>query len=165
MKTAVIRSQNTDWYLGLKNNMQTPNVKVYLIVSGILIVLFLMVSFYPFGKKGSNKLQNNLMLTPTSVESNPSINNNFPTPTLVPADFTGVADEGIPQDIVNSSAQKTALKNKLPLDLSTFSVEFDYNEDKFVVNLKDPKDKARTEFENWKNSNYPALNINQFNFR
>ncbi len=145
--------------------MNPPNIKIYLVVSGILIILFLLVTFFPYSKKADNQKQNNFLPQPTSVEVKQLDNGNFSTPTLAPANFTGVAEENIPQDIIDLSSQKRDLKNKLPLELSTFLVDFDYSEDKFVVTLKDPKDKARTEFENWKNSNYPALNINQFNFK
>lgn len=151
--------------------MQTPNIKIYLAVSGILIVLFLIVTFVPFGKKPINNQPPtiNNFPTPTLVEVNrPPVTNPLTTslsPTIEPADFTGVKEEELPQEIKNISLQKQDLRSKLPLNLSTFSIDFDYAEDKFVVTLNDPKDQARTEFENWRKANYPALVTSQFNFK
>jgi len=147
--------------------MNQPNIKIYLAVSGALIVLFLLVTFYPFGKKQNtnNQLLNTNGPTPTIVETNSSAINNFPTPTLAPADFTGVADEVIPQDIVDSSTQKQELRSKVPFDTGLFQIDFDYAEDKFIVTLNEPKSENRRQFDQWLKENYSLLNINQFNFR
>ena len=151
--------------------MQTPNIKIYLAVSGVLIVLFLIVTFIPFGKKPTNNQPpgTNNFPTPTSIEIIPSPVTNPPTggqtPTIEPADFTGVKEEELPPETAKISLQKQDLRSKLPLNLSTFSIDFDYSEDKFVITLKDPKDQARQEFENWRKANYSALVITQFNFK
>ncbi len=144
--------------------MPTPNIKVYLAISGVILVLFLIVTFIPLGKKSTTNQEQNNFPTPTTVEINQS-QDNEQTPTIEPVDFTGVAELEVPQETVNLSLQKQDLRSKVPLDLSTFTVDFDYNEDKFVVTLNDPKDQARSEFENWRNTNYPSLGNNQFNFR
>ncbi|MCL4363980.1 hypothetical protein M1328_01950 [Patescibacteria group bacterium] len=145
--------------------MPTPNIKVYIAVSGVLIVLFLIVTFIPFGKKSVNNQSTNFP-TPTLVQINQSNQNqNIPTPTIAPADFTGVAPVTIPPAIMNLSRQKQDLRGKVPLQLATFSVDFDYGEDKFVVTLKDPKDQAKQDFENWRSTNYPDLGSSEFNFR
>ncbi|MBI5127420.1 hypothetical protein HZA76_03105 [Candidatus Roizmanbacteria bacterium] len=144
--------------------MPTPNIKVYLAISGIIIILFLIITFVPFGKKPTINQEENNFPTPTTVETTQPQDNGL-MPTVEPVDFTGVAEQEIPEETVNLSLQKQDLRGRIPLDLSTFSVDFDYGEDKFVVTLKDPKDQARSEFENWRSTNYPSLGNNQFNFR
>jgi len=141
--------------------MQPPNIKIYLMISGALIVLFLIVTFVPFGKKSTDQEQQINFPTPTSVE----IDKSAVAPTIEPGDFTGVAEEELPAEATNLSLQKQDLRGRLPLELSTFTIDFDYSEDRFVVTLIEPKDQARVEFENWRSANYPALNISQFNFR
>lgn len=144
--------------------MNTPNIKLYLAISGVLIVLFLIVIFVPFGKK------------PTKPQS-PI--HTVPTPTLVivdqshdiqniveePIDFTGVADEEIPPNIANTAAEKQNLMNQTPFDSGLFKVDFDYSEDKFIITLAEPKQENRQQFDQWLKDNYPNLSTNQFNFR
>jgi hypothetical protein len=126
------------------------------------MVLFLFVVLAPFGKKSTiNQSPVTNFPTPTLVEINPP----SPNPTISVSDFTGVLEVTIPQPTVDAANQKRSLRDKLPLTLSTFSIDFDYREDKFIVTLNEPKDAARTEFDNWLKSNYPAVNINQFNFK
>jgi hypothetical protein len=143
--------------------MNNSNVKVYLAISGALIILFILVLVIPFTKRSvtNNQQSTNNFPTPTSVETNqPSVTN--PTPITVPADFTGVAEEQLPKEIIDLAAQKKDLRQKVPLNLSAFTIDFDYGEDKFIVNLNEPKDQSQKEFENWRTSNYPALNTDQF---
>lgn len=146
--------------------MDSQNVKVYLAISGALIFLFILIIIIPFAKKPINNQQsiiNNNPL-PTSVEANPTLSSQSDNANLVkvPASFTGAIDEPIPQGIVDLAAQKKDLQQKVPIDLSAFSIDFDYGEDKFVVSLKDPKDQSQKEFESWRASNYSALGADQF---
>ncbi len=144
--------------------MDNSNIKVYLGISFALIVLFILILIIPLSKKTTNNnLQPTISIipTPTSVEINPLTINN-PSPTSVPADFTGVAEEELPPQVLDTSLQKKDLRQKVPLDLSTFVIDFDYGEDKFIVTLKDPKDQARREFESWRGVNYTGLGSEQF---
>jgi len=151
--------------------MNGSNIKIYLAISGALIFLFILMIIIPFAKK--NPTQNNKNIStnqpfPTSIEANPTPANTEGTSAssiTIKAGFTGVIDEEIPSQIVDLSAQKRDLQSKTPLDLTTFSIDFDYSEDKFSVTLKDPKDQARREFESWRSTNYSGLSINQFNFK
>ena len=149
--------------------MDNSNIKVYLAISGALIVLFVLVLIIPFSSKKTTK--NNLQPTtfpnafPTTVSTGSSTYPLQPTPynlTPIPADFTGALDEKIPQPIIDFAAQKKDLRDKTPLTLSTFTIDFDYNTDKFLVTLKDPKDQAQKEFESWRSTNYPMLGTEQF---
>lgn len=145
--------------------MDSQNIKVYLAISGALIVLLILIIVIPFTKQkpvtSPQQPGSNLPL-PTTVETNQSPGTNNPTPATIKAAFTGAVDEPIPQQVINLATQKKDLKSKVPLNLSTFSIDFDYSTDKFVVALLDPKDQAKKEFESWRTSNYPGLGSEQF---
>lgn len=146
--------------------MDNSNIKVYLAISGALIVLFILVLIIPFSSK---KTVNNESSTtnqnpfPTSIETN-STNSTDSTRKLtpIPADFTGALEEKIPQPIIDLAAQKKDLRNKTPLALSTFTIDFDFDTDKFVVTLKDPRDQSQKEFDSWRTANYSLLGSDQF---
>lgn len=146
--------------------MNNSNIKVYLGISFALIILFILVLIIPFTKKPMT--QNNTtnstgqQIFPTSVETNPSPVTVKPTPITVPAHFTGAIEETIPKQVIDLAAQKKDLLSKVPLSLTTFTIDFDYGTDKFVVALKDPKDQAQKEFESWRAANYPGLGAEQF---
>ena len=144
--------------------MNTPNLKLYIGISAGLLLVFIILVVFPFGKKSINNqspIINNFP-TPTTVEIS---NQSAIEPTIPSSDFTGVAEEELPQSVVDLSTQKQQLRSQIPFDTGLFSIDFDYGEDKFVVTLNEPKDQARTEFNDWLKNNYPVLNINQFNFK
>jgi hypothetical protein len=144
--------------------MNPPNIKIYIIISGILIVLFLIVSFVPFGRKNGNQQGSENFPTPTLFEGSqlPTITE----PSSIEAvDFTGAAEEEIPPDIANSATERQNLMNQTPFDTGLFQVDFDYNEDKFIITLAEPKQENRQQFDQWLKDSYPNLNTNQFNFR
>ena len=148
--------------------MDSQNVKVYLAISGALIVLLILVIIIPFTKQKpvtSPKQQPVTNLIPTTVETNQSPVTNNQSLTPIPADFTGAIDEKIPQQVIDLAAQKKDLRSKVPLSLSTFAIDFDYGEDKFTVTLKEPKDQSQKEFESWRTTNYPGLGVEQFLIR
>lgn len=145
--------------------MNMPNNKIYLVVSFALIILLVLILIIPFGKKKTpEQLVPTTFPTPTTFETQP----NDPIGTtpgqndLKPTVFTGVKEETLPKELVDLSAQKLTLRQKTPLSLSTFTISFDYNTDKFVVTLIDPKDQAQKEFESWRVANYPGLGTEQF---
>lgn len=147
--------------------MDNSNIKVYLGISFALIILFVLIIVVPFSKKPANNQSSptNNFPTPTSVEVNSLPNNqvtNNQATSTIPADFTGVAEEELPPQVLDAALQKKDLRQKTPLDLTTFVINFDYSEDKFVVTLKDPKDQAQREFEGWRVANYPGLGVEQF---
>lgn len=154
--------------------MNNPNIKIYLAISGVLIVLFILILIIPFSKKSTNNAlrTTNQYLIPTTVKTNTSTaseqannqlqNSVTPSPISVPADFTGAAEEELPTQELETAFQKKELRQKTPLSLSTFTVDFDYGEDKFTVALNDPKDLSQKEFESWRTNNYPRLSAEQF---
>lgn len=150
--------------------MDSQNIKVYLAISGALIILFILIIIIPFSKKPLTTNNQPLVTDyplPTTVQTNSTASTDSTdstdlTPAPIKASFTGAINEPVPQNIVDLSNQKKDLQQKLPLDLSTFTIDFDYSEDKFIVTLKDPRDQAQKEFENWRTGNYPGLSAEQF---
>lgn len=144
--------------------MDSQNIKVYLAISGALIILFILVLVIPFTKKTTpSPLQPTASPPfPTSIQTDSTDSTDSIS---IPADFTGVAEEELPPEVLDTSLQKKDLRQKVPLNLTAFLIDFDYSEDKFIVTLNEPKDQAKKEFEEWLKNNYPNLNINQFNFK
>lgn len=144
-----------------------PNIKIYIAISGALIFLLILILIIPFSKK--NTSQNNESGAtnstnqpfPTSIEVRPTTSTGEQS-NSISADFTGAIEEPIPQQITDLAGQKKDLRQKSPLILTSFTIDFDYSEDKFNVTLKDPKDQSRAEFEKWRLANYPGLVSNQF---
>ncbi|KKP67209.1 MAG: hypothetical protein UR63_C0019G0003 [Candidatus Roizmanbacteria bacterium GW2011_GWC2_35_12] len=145
--------------------MPQPNIKVYLLVSGLLIVLFLVVTFVPFGKKTINKV-NKYSPIPTTVEVNPPpyLEPTIGAPYIEPVEFTGVKDIELPPEVLERSTQKRDLRITTPFDTGLFRIDFDYSEDKFLVSINEPRKDNLKQFEDWKRNNYPAIPINQFIF-
>lgn len=142
--------------------MPQPNMKIYIILSGILVVVFVALMFIPFSKNiNSNQSQNNDSFpTPTRVQAiNPTL-----LPTIATSSFTGAKDVSLPPEVANEATQKKNLRDKTPIQFSTFSISFDYTQDKFIVSLVPPKDQSLKEFQNWRQSNYPGIPLDQFVF-
>lgn len=141
------------------------NTKIYLAISGALIFLFILIIIIPFSKKTPTQNGVNTPTSqplPTSVEINPTASSVKQSNTTIPANFTGAAEEPIPQQIIDTAAQKKDLMQKIPLNLTSFSIDFNYGQDKFIVTLEDPKEQSQKEFESWRNANYTGLNAQQF---
>jgi len=144
--------------------MPQPNIKLYILISGIIVV-FLVIFFSLSLIKRTNTTTNEVPTsepTPTTFETKENVPTSEPTPTIEIGAFTGGLYATLPPEVAQLTKQKQDLRSKVPLTLSTFSIDFDYGEDKFVVTLNEQKDQARTEFENWRNSNYPALPLGEF---
>lgn len=144
--------------------MDKPNFKIYFILAlalGILLILILILSYIRKNREGITPPPE--FPTPTSVEFPSNIT---PTSQLTPPEshptFTGVLEETLPPDIQALSDQNQALLRKTPLYQPLFNIDFDYGEDKFIVSLNDPKDQARTSFEDWLKDNYPAIPLDRF---
>lgn len=145
--------------------MNIPNIKVYLGISFALIILLIIILIIPFGKKKtSEQLTPTAFPTPTTFETQPNNPVKITPGQAIPTEavFTGVKEETLPQAMIDLSTQKQALRKKTPLSLSTFTIDFNYSEDKFVVTFLDPKDQAKKEFESWRAANYPLLGSEQF---
>lgn len=148
-------------------NINAPNIKIYLVLSGILVVVFVALLLIPLNRNQQQNANNHTVPTPTTIEAN-----SFSNPTVVltptqapPAAFTGAKVEPLPTGIVDQVSQKQELRGKVPLSLTTFYIDFDYSQDKFVVSLNDPKAQSLQEFQSWKSQNYPAVTMDQFIFK
>ena len=145
--------------------MDSQNIKVYLAISGALIILLILIIIIPFSSKKTTDYKlptTNSLPLPTTVQTGSNQVTNNQASNTVPADFTGVAEEELPAQVMDMALQKKDLRQKTPLDLTTFVIDFDYGQDKFTVSFKDPKDQAQKEFESWRTANYPGLNNEQF---
>jgi len=142
--------------------MPQPNIKTYLILSGVLLFLFLAVIFIPFGKKQSGQQEDKKNYpTPTTVKTDVNFGDE-PLPTPEAAQFTGAAEEELPPDVLNAATQKQNLRIQVPIDFGIFALDFDYDKDKFVVTLIEPKDQSLSSFNEWKKNNYPDIADSQF---
>ena len=141
--------------------MHQPNIRLYLILSGILVIILVAIFIIPLGRRGVNQPPGETVPTPTSIATAPIDEHGS---TVATVDFTGVAEEELPDNVAEQTSQKQDLRYRTPLTLSTFVIDFDYNQDKFTVALNEPKDQSRQEFNDWKNANYPAIPADQFIF-
>ena len=108
--------------------------------------------------------QSQTRLTPLPISSRPIIDQSI-TPDLTPIEFTGVKEEPIPQEMVDFSKQKISLMQKLPLKTTDFAIDFDYDNDKFVVKLNPPKEESQKKFEDWLKNSYPSIPKDLFLFQ
>ncbi len=146
--------------------MPQPNIKLFLVLSGILAVIFFIILIIPLSRKTTvQQLPGGNLPTPTIVDAVPQGGIADISPTIQITGFTGVREEELSAEIVSQVNEKQSLRYETPLALSTFSIDFDYGEDKFIVVLNDPKNQSLSEFEDWKRNNYPAIPSDQFIFR
>ncbi len=132
------------------------------VVLGFLSLMVVVLQMKKNGPQGGDG--NKIIPTPTSVENIfevPSVSPGL-SPTEIPATQTGALDEQLPQEVQDLTTQKQELKSKLPINNTNFVLVFDYAEDKFIVDLKSPKDTNKNVFENWLQTNYPAIPIDRF---
>jgi len=102
---------------------------------------------------------------PTSIPNLTQASNPTLTPTPIPPTFTGENDERIPQEIIDFSKQKLSLMQQLPLKMSDFKIDFDYDNDKFIVKINPPKEENQKKFEDWLKENYPLIPKDLFIFQ
>jgi flagellar basal body-associated protein FliL len=135
----------------------------------ILIILFvilgaIMIIFFSFTKP-EQKVEKKLQLSPSPSYLQPTKHrlSSTPTPSLIePNAFTGVLEDTLPKEIQDLSDQKQTLKKMTPLSQPLFMISFDYSEDKFIVNLNEPKNESQISFYDWKNTNYPNIPNDRF---
>lgn len=144
------------------------NLRLYLVPAIIFLIIILVVLMIPFGNK-KNSVQNVIPTSiplPTGKKPTPLISKiptNGPTPTLIPFRFTGGdLTKDIPPDVKLFSQQKTDLRKKTPLEQPFGTISFDYENDKFILTLKEPKDQSQTAFETWLQQTYSAIPTSQF---
>jgi hypothetical protein len=144
--------------------MPQPNIKLYIILSGVLALILIVILIIPINRKTQTTDNGADFPTPTTIDSAGRQNAPVIEPTVKTSDFTGVEEETLPKEISDQSTQKQELRYRTPVSFTTFSVDFSYTEDKFTIFLNDPKDVSLREFEEWKRNNYPSIPMDQFIF-
>ncbi len=147
--------------------------KFYIVPVVVIVVILVVVLVIPLGKKKTN---DNSIVSPTPIAINGApthyllptllptlVPTNGPTPTLIPFRYTG-ADliQDIPPEVEQLGKQKSELQDKTPLELPFGTLSFDYKNDIFKLNLKEPKDQSKTAFEAWRLQTSPAIPVEQF---
>jgi len=137
------------------------NIKYYLIPFIILVVIVLITLAIPLIKPNTSPSPT-LYISPTPISLPPKAQN-IPSPTLIPLQFTGAdLSQDIPLPVKTVSEQKTTLRRLTPLTLSFGIIDFDYENDNFVLQLAEPKAESLTQFAAWRAQTYPALTEDMF---
>lgn len=149
--------------------MSKSTIKFYVIPGIIALVLVFILLLIPFNKKKTSQT------VPTPVPTTTIII--LPTKSLLPKEgivpslippqsFTGAdVNQEIPDSLRTVGEQKTALRRLIPLTLPFGTIEFDYENDIFLVRLTNQSEEIRQEFALWREQNYPALTQDKFAFR
>lgn len=139
--------------------MSKQNLYLYIAILFIITLILSLTVFIFQRKKNQPPVTEPADITqptPTTIEVR--ITNR---PTIAPT-FTGASDEELPKEEKDLVDQKQALKQKLPLTETVFTITFDYGEDKFIVELAEPKEENRAKFDQWRQTNYPAIPVDRF---
>jgi hypothetical protein len=154
------------------------NKNSYLILIPFLFLFFLILMILTLALQNRKKTGEQAVPSPTPTLSfptthpriktrltpSPTISSTI-TPTPISPTFTGVKEEPIPQEMVDFSKQKLSLMQKLPLKTTDFAIDFDYDNDKFVVKLNPPKEESQKKFEDWLKNSYPSIPKDLFLFQ
>jgi len=151
--------------------MSKSTIKFYLIPGIILITVIIIITVIAFIYPKPTSPTTNNPQPFDSAQGKPT-HYNLPTitypvqPTTLPIqDFTGAdINQTLPPQLKNIGEQKTALRRLTPLTLAFATIEFDYENDVFLVRLLDPKEESKIQFTTWKDQNYPALTEGKFVF-
>lgn len=143
-------------------------IKFYVIPGVIALLLLLVLLLVPLNKKKSDK---------SAAAPSPTVIITLPTKSLLPSSsivpsiippqsFTGAdVNQELPTDLRMIGEQKTALRRLTPLTLPFGTIEFDYENDIFLVRLTNQSEEVQQQFSVWREQNYPALTQDRFAFR
>ncbi len=139
------------------------NSKIFLLLAFILFILIATTMILSPGQKdlGGKGMAPTITTIPTPEITRhlvPSVTSSI----VIEATKTGGMTEKIPEEVVNKVEQERNLRKKIPLKETGFSIDFNYANDIFIVNLVEPKDKNRIVFVNWLKNNYPLISIERF---
>lgn len=148
--------------------MSKSVIKFYVIPGVIALLLVLVLLLVPLNKKKSD--EPTPKPTPTVIIVLPTksfLPNERVTPSIIPPQsFTGAdVNQELPADLRMVGEQKTALRRLTPLTLPFGTIEFDYENDIFLVRLTNQSAQIQQEFFSWRDENYPALTQDRFAFR
>ncbi len=125
-----------------------------------LLILIFLSSFF-LNKKSSSSSINQTQIQISPKEENQQQPERATNWEIIP-DFTGVSNPPMTEEEKNKNDEAFRLRENLPFDNESFSIDFDYGEYIFVVNIKEPKKENQEKFLQWLKDNYPHLDINQF---
>jgi len=143
--------------------IENQKMKIYFIffLVFLLLVVFVILTILTSNKKSPNypnSIQTIKIPSPTIIPTQP--------PTIPPEKFTGVDESYLmPDDVAKRASQKQTLRQKTPLNLPYFLIDFNYGEDKFTLSLKDPKANSLKIFNQWLTENYPNLKQSDFTLK
>lgn len=148
--------------------MSKSVIKFYVIPGVIALLLVLVLLLVPLNKKKSDDSISKP--TPTVIIVLPTksfLPNERVAPSIIPPQsFTGAdINQELPTDLRMIGEQKTALRRLTPLTLPFGTIEFDYENDIFLVRLTNQSAQIQQEFVSWRDENYPALTQDRFAFR
>ncbi len=135
---------------------------IYLLLSGILIILIFAVVIFPSRNQSIKPVQPNFP-TPTMVQILPASPPTSSLPQISPTNTGG--NEELPTDIKDLSSEKQVLRRKTPLTTPNFTIIFDYANDNFIVTPTSQTPPISQIFPAWLRQNYPLIPISQFNFK
>jgi len=146
--------------------MSKSAIKFY-VIPGLIALLFIVILLLvPLnnkkGKIDTSPTPGTVIILPTKfLAPDKTI-----SPTLIPPQkFTGAdINQELPPDLKEIGEQKTALRRLTPLTLPFGVVEFNYENDMFVVRLNESNDQNLQLFTIWREENYPALTQDKFAF-
>lgn len=142
----------------------------YILIAGIIfisvIIIIVIISSSKKSPTSPTPQPTTSQIQPTlpAVAPSEGVAPNYQLPTPIPpVNFTGaVATQELPTDLKSIGEEKTALRRLTPLYLDFAVIEFDYENDVFLVQLLDPIEESKTQFASWRTQTYPALLDDQF---
>ena len=141
--------------------MEKKQIKIIIVLGIILVILIIIFAVLNLSRQ--QKKESVIVPTPTQEPFTGEEPTTVVTPEQInPGDFTGVLEEELPPEVRAESEQMQDLSYKVPITQPLFEIDFNWEEYKFVVTLKDPEDQARTAFEDWLKNNYSGIPLNQF---
>ncbi|MEO6508592.1 MAG: hypothetical protein ABIO02_01440 [Patescibacteria group bacterium] len=137
------------------------NPKIILISFLLLVLLVLIIIANKLTKKNEISSGNPTppLISITSYVTQPP-NPNVPGE-IMPT-FTGARDVTFAQPTQQYIDKRGELRESVPLNGPTFSIDFNFREDKFTVTLKEPKNESQAAFNEWLKNNYPELPLEDF---
>lgn len=145
------------------------NRKIAIIIAALIIVLIILsitvflISRIPQKPTGNiTPISQPVSSTTTPISTPDSTALLSATP--IPPFFTGAKDDAPPEEETNFVDQKSDLINKSPISQPTFTVSYNYDTDKIDVQLAEPKDQSRQQFDQWLQATYPLIPLDRFVF-
>lgn len=129
------------------------NTKILLIISGILLLLVLIISGWEANRKASTKI-------------NLKMPNKVVVPTRVAEKYTTDTGAIYISPTENQYVEEKLiadLRNKCPITTEAFKIDFDYQKNLFIVQVKSPIDSNGKLFDQWmKAAGYDVISPQYF---